>query len=50
MREKALYGKKTIRANLKSKFRGAYITNFSFDFETGNSVVANGEADLVAFG
>lgn len=36
--------------HLKSLFGGAVITAQGYTFETGNAVIANGDADLVAFG
>lgn len=36
--------------HLKSLFRGTVITAQGYTFETGNAVIARGEADLVAFG
>jgi N-ethylmaleimide reductase len=35
---------------LRKIFKGTYIVNGGFDAETGNAAIANGEADLVAFG
>jgi N-ethylmaleimide reductase len=36
--------------HLKSLFKGTVITAQGYDCETGNSVIARGDADLVAFG
>ena len=36
--------------NLKSLFGGTVITAQGYTFETGNAVIASGDADLVAFG
>lgn len=41
--------KKTLRAHLKSKFTGAYMTNYAFDLEKGDAAIKAGEADLVSF-
>ncbi len=35
---------------LRKIFKGTYIVNGGFNAETGNAAIANGEADLVAFG
>jgi N-ethylmaleimide reductase len=35
---------------LRRIFKGTYIVNGGFNAETGNAAIANGEADLVAFG
>ncbi len=43
-------GPKRIGPQLKAAFGGRYIANEQFTFETGNQVVAAGEADAVAFG
>jgi N-ethylmaleimide reductase len=42
----------TVRATpiLREKFSGALIANGAYDLDTGNAVIARGEADLVAFG
>ncbi|MEA3026952.1 MAG: N-ethylmaleimide reductase [Alphaproteobacteria bacterium] len=42
----------TVRALpiLRQKFNGAVIVNGGYDLDTGNAVIARGEADLVAFG
>jgi N-ethylmaleimide reductase len=37
-------------AHLKSLFKGTVITAQGYTFETGNEVIARGDADLVAFG
>lgn len=42
--------KKNFRAYIKPKFTGAYIANFSYNFEKANAVISAGEADLVSFG
>jgi N-ethylmaleimide reductase len=36
--------------HLKSIFKGTVITAQGYDFESGNAVIARGDADLVAFG
>ncbi len=41
---------KRIGPELKKAFGGPYIANEKFTFETGNEVLAKGEADAVAFG
>jgi 2,4-dienoyl-CoA reductase-like NADH-dependent reductase (Old Yellow Enzyme family) len=43
-------GPDRIGPELKRKFGGIYIANEGFSFETGNEVIASGEADAVAFG
>ena len=43
-------GEKRIGPQLKTAFGGAYISNEQFTWETGNQVIAAGEADAVAFG
>ena len=43
-------GEKRIGPQLKAAFGGRYIANEEFTFETGNQVLAAGEADAVAFG
>jgi 2,4-dienoyl-CoA reductase-like NADH-dependent reductase (Old Yellow Enzyme family) len=43
-------GEKRIGPQLKAAFGGAYICNERFTWETGNQVLAAGEADAVAFG
>jgi N-ethylmaleimide reductase len=35
--------------HLKSLFKGTVITAQGYDYETGNAVIARGDADLVAF-
>lgn len=37
-------------AELRSRFKGVYIANNGYDFETGNAAVRSGHADLIAFG
>jgi N-ethylmaleimide reductase len=41
--------KKTIRANLKHTFNGAWVTNGGFDLEKANAVIESGETDFVSF-
>lgn len=43
-------GEKRIGPQLKAAFGGRYIANEKFTLETGNQVLAAGEADAVAFG
>jgi 2,4-dienoyl-CoA reductase-like NADH-dependent reductase (Old Yellow Enzyme family) len=43
-------GEKRIGPQLKKLFGGTYIANERFDWQTGNQVLAAGEADAVAFG
>lgn len=43
-------GEKRIGPQLKAAFGGAYIANEKFTLESGNEVLADGEADAVAFG
>jgi 2,4-dienoyl-CoA reductase-like NADH-dependent reductase (Old Yellow Enzyme family) len=43
-------GPDRIGPELKAAFRGVYIANEKFDFESAGQVVASGEADAVAFG
>ncbi|MDB6056719.1 MAG: NADH:flavin oxidoreductase/NADH oxidase, partial [Verrucomicrobiales bacterium] len=43
-------GPNRIGPELKKLFGGSYIANERFDFDTGNQVLAAGEADAVAFG
>ncbi len=43
-------GEKRIGPELKKAFGGTYIANEKFTFESGNEVLAKGEADAVAFG
>ena len=43
-------GEKRIGPQLKKAFGGSYIANERFTLETGNQVLAAGEADAVAFG
>lgn len=43
-------GEERIGPELKSAFGGIYIANEEFTRETGNQVLASGEADAVAFG
>jgi 2,4-dienoyl-CoA reductase-like NADH-dependent reductase (Old Yellow Enzyme family) len=43
-------GEDRIGPQLKAAFGGNYIANEKFTLETGNQVVAAGEADAVAFG
>jgi N-ethylmaleimide reductase len=44
------YEKKTLRALLRHKFNGSYMVNYKQDFETGNQIIAAGEADLISYG
>jgi len=37
-------------SELRSRFRGAYIANNRYTFESGNAAIREGHADLVAFG
>ncbi len=43
-------GEVRLGPQLKAAFRGSYIANEKFTRETGNQVIAAGEADAVAFG
>jgi 2,4-dienoyl-CoA reductase-like NADH-dependent reductase (Old Yellow Enzyme family) len=43
-------GENRIGPELKKAFGGVYIANERFNFETGNQVIAAGEADAVAYG
>ena len=43
-------GEHRLGPQLKQAFGGAYIANEKFTLETGNQVLAAGEADAVAFG
>ena len=43
-------GEKRIGPQLKAAFGGSYIANEQFTLETGNQVLAAGEADAVAYG
>ena len=46
------YGKylKIITPHFRKFYRGTLITNCGFDFNSGNTIIKNGHADLVAFG
>jgi N-ethylmaleimide reductase len=35
---------------LRKRFKGTLIANGGYDARTGNSAIANGDADLIAFG
>lgn len=35
---------------MKSLFKGTYIANFGYTFESGNKAIEDGQADLVSFG
>ena len=41
---------KIITPHFRKFYKGTLITNCGFDFDTGNKIIKNGDADLVAFG
>ena len=41
---------KTVTPHFRKVYKGTLITNCGFDFESGNKVIEEGNADLVAFG
>jgi N-ethylmaleimide reductase len=43
-------GTQRVSPALRKIFRNTYIVNGGFDAQSGNAAIANGEADLVAFG
>jgi 2,4-dienoyl-CoA reductase-like NADH-dependent reductase (Old Yellow Enzyme family) len=45
-----LDAERRIGPKLKAAFKGVYIANQDFTYETGQAVLANGEADAVAYG
>jgi N-ethylmaleimide reductase len=41
---------RSFREIFKPKFRGAWITNYQMEFDSGNEIIAKGEADFCSFG
>ena len=41
---------KTVRELFRPHFKGTYIGNFKYDYDTATKVVQEGNADLVSFG
>lgn len=49
-KEKYSHYKQEVTTHFRKFFSGPLITNVNFDFESANKVLADGDADLVAFG